>query len=84
MTVDLRLTRGFNYGDQRIGAFLEVRNLLDRENIVAFNGGSDVASQTLWETDEDPTGTLGRAFNANGLAIYGPARRVNLGFSLDF
>lgn len=83
-TVDLRLTRGFNYGDQRIGAFLEVRNLLDRENIIAFNGGRDLESQVLWENDEDPTGILGRAFNGNGLPIYGPARRVNLGFSLDF
>ena len=84
MTVDLRLTRGFDYGGQRIGVFFEVRNLLDRENIVAFNGGGDLTSQVLWETDEDPTGVLGRAFNGSGLAIYGPARRLNLGFSLDF
>lgn len=84
LTVDLRLTRGFDYGDQRISAFFEVRNLLDRENIIAFNGGGTSEDQVLWETDEDPTGVLGRAFNNNGLPIYGPARRLNLGFSLDF
>ncbi len=84
LTVDLRLTRGFDYGNQRISAFFEVRNLLDRENIIAFNGGGTSEDQILWETEEDPTGVLGRAFNGNGLPIYGPARRLNLGFSLDF
>ena len=81
-TVDLRLTRGFQLAGQNIGAFFEVRNLLDRENIVAFN--NDLESQILWEEKEDPTGVLNRAFNANGLPIYGSARRINLGFSLDF
>jgi hypothetical protein len=84
MNVDLRLTRGFNYGNQRISAFFEVRNLLDRENIIAFNGGGTSEDQVLWETEEDPTGTLNRAFNQWGLPIYGPARRLNLGFTLDF
>ena len=84
MKVDLRLTRGISFGGQGINAFFEVRNLLDRENIIAFNGGGTSEDQVLWETDEDPTGVLGRAFNGNGLPIYGPARRLNLGFSLDF
>jgi hypothetical protein len=84
MAVDLRLSRGFVYGDQRIGAFFEVRNLLDRENIIAFNGGGTSEDQILWETEEDPTGVLNRAFNGSGQAIYGPARRVNLGFTVDF
>jgi hypothetical protein len=84
MNVDLRLTRGFDYGNQHIGAFLEVRNLMDRDNVIAFNGGGTSEDQVLWETDEDPTGVLGRAFNSTGRPIYGPARRVNLGFSLDF
>jgi hypothetical protein len=84
MKVDLRLSRSFNYGGQGISAFFEVRNLLDRENIIAFNGGGTSEDQILWETDEDPTGVLGRSFNGHGLPIYGPARRLNLGFSLDF
>jgi outer membrane receptor for ferrienterochelin and colicin len=80
--LDLRLTRGFSVAGQRIGAFFEVRNLLDRENIIAFN--NDLESQILWEEKENPNGVLNRAFNANGVPVYGPARRVNLGFSLDF
>ena len=52
--------------------------------LAAFNGGGTTEDQILWETDEDPTGVLNRAHNANGLPIYGPARRLNLGFSLDF
>ena len=54
------------------------------ENIIAFNGGGTSEDQILWETEEDPTGVLNRAFNGNGQAIYGPARRVNLGFTVDF
>ena len=82
--VDLRLSKLFNYGGQGINGFFEVRNLLDRDNVIAFNGGGTTEDQILWETDEDPTGVLNRAHNANGLPIYGPARRLNLGFSLDF
>ena len=80
---DLRLTRGFDLGAQRLNGFLEVRNLFDRENILTFDN-RNVASTIIWEEEQDPTGDLNRSFTQEALPIYDIAREINLGFSIDF
>jgi hypothetical protein len=80
---DLRATRGLALGGVNTGLFVEVTNLLDRENILAYDN-STIPNKVRWEEDEEPNGELNRSFNANGVSFYGPPRQVSLGLSLDF
>jgi hypothetical protein len=66
-----------------IGAFLEVRNLLGRDNILTYDNRY-IASKAIWEEDEDPEGDLKRGFTQEGLPIYDIPRMVNVGLSVDF
>ncbi|MSS72700.1 MAG: TonB-dependent receptor [Candidatus Latescibacteria bacterium] len=81
---DLRLTKGLKlskYG--RANVFLEVRNLLDRKNILTWNA-LDIPSTTLWEKDQDPTGTIKMPARQDGTPIYDIARETYFGISYDF
>jgi len=80
---DLRFSRGIAVAGQKIGAFLEVRNLLDRENILTWDN-HNIPSTTIWEEDQDPTGDLNRAFTKQSQAIYDSPRLVSLGLTVDF
>ena len=80
---DLRFSRGIAVAGQKIGAFLEVRNLLDRENILTWDN-HNIPSTTKWEEDQDPTGDLNRAFTKQSQAIYDSPRLVSLGLTIDF
>ena len=80
---DLRLTRGIALGGVNTGLFLEVTNLLNRDNILAYDN-STIPNRVRWEEDEEPNGELNRSFNANGVSLYGPPQQVSLGLSLDF
>ncbi len=80
MRTDLRLSRTFAMG---VGAFLEVRNLHDRENILTWDN-RNIASTAIWETDQDPEGDLNRGFTQEGQPIYDSPRMVNIGLSVDF
>jgi hypothetical protein len=80
---DMRLNRGFKLGGYELGGFFEVRNLLDRENILTFDN-RNIPSTTKWEEDEDPTGDLNRAFTAQSQAIYDIPRMANIGITVDF
>ena len=82
-TTAVRLTRGFEFGGLGTGVFLEVANLFDRENIIAFDN-YDVDSQKLWEEKEDPTGALNRAFSSSNQPLYDPPRQISMGVSVDF
>ena len=83
MRSDLRFSRSFPVVGQSVGAFLEVRNLLGRENILTFDN-RNIPSRAKWEEDQDPTGDLNRGFTQEGQAIYDIPRMVNLGFTVDF
>ena len=82
-STDVRLTRGVELMGTRAGVFLEVTNLLNRENVLAYDN-STIPSQVLWEEDQDPTGELNRAFSGQSIPLYGPPRQIGLGVSLDF
>jgi hypothetical protein len=83
LRMDLRLNRGFKLGGYELGGFFEVRNLLDRENILTFDN-RNIPSVTKWEEDEDPTGDLNRAFTNTSQAIYDIPRMASLGVTVDF
>jgi len=81
---DLRLTYGINIGQRRlISAFVEVRNIFNRENIIGFDTSS-IASRSLWESTGDPTGVLNRPNSINGISLYDIPRETNFGISVDF
>jgi hypothetical protein len=80
---DLRFSRGIAVAGQKIGAFLEVRNLLNRENILTWDN-HNIPSTTIWEENQDPTGDLNRAFTKQSQAIYDSPRLVSLGLTIDF
>ena len=82
-STDVRFTRGVELMGTRAGVFLEVTNLLNRENVLAYDN-STIPSQVLWEEDQDPTGELNRAFSGQSIPLYGPPRQIGLGVSLDF
>ena len=83
MRTDLRLHRGLALGGLSLGAFFEVRNLFDRENILTWDN-RNIASTTKWEEDGDPTGNLNRAFTGQSQAIYDIPRMANIGVTVDF
>lgn len=81
---DLRLTYGFHIDSRRTAsAFVEVRNLFDRKNIISYDNATN-NSRRLWETDGDPTGELNRAYSDEGFTFYDIPREVNFGVSVDF
>ena len=84
LRTDARLTYGFQVGEGRMfSAFLEVRNLFDRENIISYDRATNT-SRRQWEEDRDPTGELNRAYSQEGHAIYDIPQEVNFGISVDF
>jgi hypothetical protein len=83
MRTDLRFNRGFEIAGYELGGFLEVRNLLDRENILTWDN-RNIPSTTKWEEKEDPTGDLNRAFTAQSQPIYDIPRMANIGVTVDF
>ena len=83
MRMDMRLNRGFSLGGYELGGFFEVRNLMNRENILTYDN-RNVPSVTKWEEDGDPTGDLNRAFTRESQAIYDIPRMANLGITVDF
>ena len=83
LRTDLRLNRGFKLAGYELGGFFEVRNLLDRENILTWDN-RNIPSTTKWEEDEDPTGDLNRAFQGQSQPIFDIPRMANIGVTVDF
>jgi len=82
--IDARVEKGFTFGKTRAAAFVEVKNLLDSENILTYFASPDGKGQELWEKQGDPTGPDKRATTADGSHIYDIARQIYLGISINF
>lgn len=79
--LDFRLGREFLLpGDVGISLFLDVTNLTNRNNIVAYNNRAPDGTQRLQE-EQNPGERL---ILVDGSPIYGPARNVYLGTKLRF
>lgn len=81
---DLRLTKGFKLGGARLGRlFFEGRNIFNQKNILTWDN-YNIASATLWEKKQDPTGDLNRPTTADGIPLYDIAREYYFGIDFSF
>jgi hypothetical protein len=84
LSTELRASRRFRLGQYHLSSFVEVRNLFDRRNVIAYDR-YNVQSQVLWENEHDPTGDLNRPYAGDsGQPIYGDPRQWSIGFSVDY
>jgi hypothetical protein len=82
--IDARAEKGFTFGTIRLAAFVEVKNLLDSENVLTYFSSPDGKGQELWEKQGDPAGPDKRATTLDGSPIYDIARQIYLGISVHF
>ncbi len=84
LRTEARASRPFKVGRYALSGFVEVRNLFDRKNVIAYDR-YNIQSQVLWEDRQDPTGDLNRPYAGNsGQPIYGDPRQWSLGFTVDY
>ncbi|MBI3006395.1 MAG: TonB-dependent receptor [Ignavibacteriales bacterium] len=82
-TVDVRLEKGFTFGGYRIGAFLDVKNMFNKTNILAY-ATSTGTSQLRFHNNGDPTGEYKRAILPEGTSVFDLPRQVFVGAYVDF
>jgi outer membrane receptor protein involved in Fe transport len=85
--VDVRIEKGFSLDEMRIALFVDIVNVFDWKNIVAYDAST--TGTALWETsnkagDPDPTGTMMRPISADGSLFYGVPREIYFGARLNF
>jgi hypothetical protein len=80
---DLRLDKGLRFGQRRAAAFLEIRNLFNRVNIIGYDN-SDVAGQELFEQTGNPTGQYGRTTFVDGSNAFDIVREIYAGIDFKF
>jgi hypothetical protein len=80
--VDLRLQKEFAniVGDYGVSVYLDVKNLTDHTNILAFNGRAPNGGQRFQE-EGDPGNLL---VLPDGSPVYGPARNIHFGARVQF
>lgn len=83
--IDVRLEKGFTVGNNiRLAAFVDIKNVLNSENILTYFASPDGKGQELWERQGDPTGPDKRVTTLDGSPIYDIARQIFLGVSVNF
>jgi hypothetical protein len=93
---NLRVEKSLGYGRYQAKLFLDVHNVLDKENILGFQTKWP-EDQTLWREGgtsvwkggevgpkEDPTGQFARAVFDDGSPVFGPARTLYGGVEFAF
>ena len=80
--LDLRLEKRFDFGN-RLGAdvYVDVVNLTNRFNVVAYNNNPLTAELEIFERTGNPGSRL---IQRDGSALYGPARNVYFGARVRF
>lgn len=79
--LDLRLEKEFSFSDRfGVNLFLDVKNLTDRNNMIAYNTRAPDATQRL-QTEENPGERL---ILVDGSPIYGVARNFYFGTRVRF
>lgn len=80
--VDLRLQKQFSdlVGDFGVSVYLDVKNLTDHTNVLAFNSRAPNGGQRFQE-EGDPGSLL---VLPDGSSVYGPARNIYLGARIQF
>jgi outer membrane receptor protein involved in Fe transport len=78
---DLRLTKYLSIGKHHGGVFIEVLNVLNRENILMFDNYGET---NYYEKGLGPYGMFNRPTDQYGNPLTGIAREVYLGFEFSF
>lgn len=94
--INLRLSWEANIGGIRFRPFAEVRNVTNKENILAYNSTpfQEAIDQRIFELgrdgkpdtgdEQDPKGTWNVPFDWFGRSLYGPARQIWAGLEIGF
>jgi outer membrane receptor protein involved in Fe transport len=81
--IDLRIEKQFMFNERfGLDVFFDVTNLLDRDNVVAYDNDPQTGSDRIFEE----TGVPGQRLveSLAGLPLYGPARNVFFGSRVRF
>ena len=82
LRTDMRFEADFKAGVLRIAPFVEVLNLFNRLNVMAYDNSTQ--GQILWEEKGIPTGPYGQVVLPDGTSVYDIGRTVYFGVSVDF
>lgn len=82
--VDLRVEKLFTLGPSRISVYLDVLNVFNTQNVLAYDNSN--VGQISWERDGDPTGgtKAPRPITQDGSLIYDIPREFYFGFTVEF
>jgi outer membrane receptor protein involved in Fe transport len=82
-SVDVRVEKGFVLAGKRLGVFMDVKNLFNKGNILAYATYTGASSLKFYTTG-DPTGEYNRAILPEGTSVYDTPRQVYLGAYFEF
>jgi hypothetical protein len=82
-TVDIRLEKAFAFAGKRLGVFMDVKNLLNKQNILAYSTQTGTSTLKFYNTG-DPTGDYNRAILPEGTSVYDLPRQVYIGAYFEF
>jgi hypothetical protein len=80
--VDLRLEKAFSFGNFRFAAYVDVKNVFNKSNLLAFDNSNTYSD--AWETSKDPTGLQHRPVAGDGTPFYDIPRETYFGITFDF
>ncbi|MBM4159996.1 MAG: TonB-dependent receptor [Ignavibacteria bacterium] len=81
--LDVRLEKAFVFSGKRIGVFMDVKNVFNKQNILAYATFTGV-SQLKFHNTGDPTGEYSRAILEEGTSVYDMPRQVYVGAYFEF
>jgi hypothetical protein len=81
-SVDVRLEKSFVFAGKRLGVFMDVKNLFNKENILGYS--TTTTGPLKFFTTGDPTGDYNRAILEDGTSVYYLPRQVYLGAYFEF
>lgn len=82
-SVDVRLEKAFVFGSKRLGIFMDVKNLFNKQNILGYATGTGTSQLKFYNTG-DPTGDYSRAILEDATSVYDLPRQVYIGAYFEF
>jgi outer membrane receptor protein involved in Fe transport len=84
---DVRFEKSFFSGSHRVGIYLDVLNIFNNVNILAYD--NSLTGQLVWENSvkngtPDPTGVSRRIVSSDGSVFYDIPRQVYFGITLEY
>jgi hypothetical protein len=82
-SVDVRVEKSLVFAGKRLGVFMDIKNLFNKQNILAYATGTGT-SQLMFYQQGDPTGEYQRAILPEGTSVYDLPRQVYIGAYFEF